>query len=386
MAPHGRLFGSPAHNPHSARPTATTGERLSDTGQSVNPGFAQEKLDQLLAELERVTSFDARDKPVVTFPPRPASRGKPPRPSRASTLGVFAFAGVLMAGATCLMLPNLLVSPDRLRQSGYAKGPGKGPIQITAHLDHPERNLAGRSAKTPAVRTLPLEPPPVMSLNEERSKANAEPMLPIVDLPLLVARIDYLDSDSRNDLVASDHEPLTTAAVSKRQTDVATDEALGLPAVDLPEPVRIPVAAATAVSSYVSPPAKSIDELNTGFAALKEAPNTRAHEMRVAALGSAAMLGISNAAPRIDTDRLLSRAQMLISQGDVSGARLILERALNEGSETAAFRLAETYDPRELSLMKVIGISANPIRARELYRLAADHGISGAKERLAGLE
>jgi hypothetical protein len=35
---------------------------------------------------------------------------------------------------------------------------------------------------------------------------------------------------------------------------------------------------------------------------------------------------------------------------------------------------------------KVFGLAANTARARELYGIAADRGVSAAKERLVGLE
>jgi TPR repeat protein len=76
----------------------------------------------------------------------------------------------------------------------------------------------------------------------------------------------------------------------------------------------------------------------------------------------------------------------LIADGDISGARLMLERALADGSDRAAFQLAETYDPRMLLEWNVVGLTANTARARELYGIAADRGVTAAKERLVGLD
>jgi TPR repeat protein len=75
------------------------------------------------------------------------------------------------------------------------------------------------------------------------------------------------------------------------------------------------------------------------------------------------------------TDRLLVKADELLRRGDVGGARLVLERALGEGSELAAFRLAETYDPKRLSAWGVLGTKPDPGKARQLYERACAAGI-----------
>ena len=77
--------------------------------------------------------------------------------------------------------------------------------------------------------------------------------------------------------------------------------------------------------------------------------------------------------------RMLVRADALLRSGDISGARLVLERALEEGSSLAAFTLAETYDPTRLSLWRVRGIQGDREKAQRLY----DRGIGLAKERRA---
>ena len=50
----------------------------------------------------------------------------------------------------------------------------------------------------------------------------------------------------------------------------------------------------------------------------------------------------------VDEQRLLARANALLRQADISGARPLLEHALERGSARAAFMLAETYDARVL--------------------------------------
>jgi hypothetical protein len=64
------------------------------------------------------------------------------------------------------------------------------------------------------------------------------------------------------------------------------------------------------------------------------------------------------------------RAETLLQNGDVSAARLILERAARDGDPRAVFLLAETYDPQVLKQRGVIGIRGNAAKAEELYALA----------------
>jgi hypothetical protein len=88
----------------------------------------------------------------------------------------------------------------------------------------------------------------------------------------------------------------------------------------------------------------------------------------------------------VDEQRLLARANALLLQADVSGARLLLEHALERGSARAAFMLAETYDARMLRSWRARGISGDSAKARELYERAQAGGIEDAKERIETLK
>jgi hypothetical protein len=87
-----------------------------------------------------------------------------------------------------------------------------------------------------------------------------------------------------------------------------------------------------------------------------------------------------------DEQRLLARANALLRQADISGARPLLEHALERGSAQAAFMLAETYDARVLQSWRARGISGDLAKARELYERAQAGGIEDAKERIRSLQ
>jgi hypothetical protein len=88
----------------------------------------------------------------------------------------------------------------------------------------------------------------------------------------------------------------------------------------------------------------------------------------------------------VDEQRLLARANELLRQADISGARTLLALALERGSARAAFMLAETYDARVLQSWRAHGISGDPAKARELYQRAQAGGIEDAKARIEALK
>jgi predicted nucleic acid-binding Zn-ribbon protein len=85
-------------------------------------------------------------------------------------------------------------------------------------------------------------------------------------------------------------------------------------------------------------------------------------------------------------DRLVARADTLLRAGDVSGARLLLERSMESGNARAAFLLAETFDPHFLSKLGALGIRSDAAKARELYARARALGITQADERMQALK
>jgi hypothetical protein len=86
-----------------------------------------------------------------------------------------------------------------------------------------------------------------------------------------------------------------------------------------------------------------------------------------------------------EVQRLMSRASLLLAQGDIGAARLVLERAADTGSAPALFALAETFDPAVLSAWGTVGTQGDTARAGELYAKALAGGIVAAKDRLASL-
>jgi hypothetical protein len=84
-------------------------------------------------------------------------------------------------------------------------------------------------------------------------------------------------------------------------------------------------------------------------------------------------------------DGLLARGRALLTSGDVAGARLVLERAVEMGSPGAALALGETYDPTALAALGARGIPPDVPRARAWYQKAREAGVAEAEDRLRRL-
>ena len=83
--------------------------------------------------------------------------------------------------------------------------------------------------------------------------------------------------------------------------------------------------------------------------------------------------------------RLMARASVLLGQGDIGSARIVLERAAETGSAQASFALAETYDPLVLPKWKTYGTRGDASKAQTLYAKAEAGGIKEARKRFDAL-
>ena len=95
------------------------------------------------------------------------------------------------------------------------------------------------------------------------------------------------------------------------------------------------------------------------------------------------------AARRIDPDELaalLKRAKGLLAIGDITSARLLLERAADAQEADAALMLAGTYDPQVLGAQDMRSITPDPAMARLWYEKAIQLGSSDAKRRLSQIQ
>jgi hypothetical protein len=79
---------------------------------------------------------------------------------------------------------------------------------------------------------------------------------------------------------------------------------------------------------------------------------------------------MSSLAPQ-EIRMLLTRGDALLHEGDVAGARLLLEYAANSGSKQAMVRLGNSFDPQHLAKLGVRGVQPNETKAIHWYDRAA---------------
>jgi TPR repeat protein len=82
---------------------------------------------------------------------------------------------------------------------------------------------------------------------------------------------------------------------------------------------------------------------------------------------------------------LVNRGTDSLKSGDVVSARLLLRRAAEAGSASAALILGTTFDPLAIQQLGAFGLVPDVAQARQWYEKAAALGSEGASERLAKL-
>ena len=82
---------------------------------------------------------------------------------------------------------------------------------------------------------------------------------------------------------------------------------------------------------------------------------------------------------------LVNRGTDSLKNGDLASARLLLRRAAEAGSASAALMLGTTYDPLSIQQLGAIGVVPDVAQARQWYEKAAALGSEAATQQLAKL-
>jgi hypothetical protein len=130
--------------------------------------------------------------------------------------------------------------------------------------------------------------------------------------------------------------------------------------------------------------AELTDAIDTKATELIQQPR-QAAELPIRAPASAA----PSPARKLDSDEIAifkDRANRFIAAGDISPARLLLERAADALDSTAALMLGMTYDPNVLGTHGSRDIISDPAMARVWYERAAQLGSADAQHRLDRLQ
>jgi hypothetical protein len=221
-----------------------------------------------------------------------------------------------------------------------------------------------------------------------------------------VAAVAWFSPDAARNIIAN--AKASMAVPSSTAADTQDDRQLTAADIQLKDPA--PVTAQSAQAANASPPpapapvqlasvAPTREEISSAYqAALRNvAPAAPAAPAAIVTpiAGPPAAPALPAAAPapqvkRIGSDELatlMKRAKDFLATGDIPAARLLLERAAEEGQDaSAALLLARTYDPVVLGTSDVRNITAEPEKARAWYRRAAQFGSAEAQQRLAQLD
>lgn len=84
---------------------------------------------------------------------------------------------------------------------------------------------------------------------------------------------------------------------------------------------------------------------------------------------------------------MLTKGWGLVGNGNLASARFLFQDLAAKGSSAGAFSLAQTFDPKFLKTLVVVGPQqANVEEARKWYRVAAERGDRNAQERLKSMD
>jgi hypothetical protein len=181
--------------------------------------------------------------------------------------------------------------------------------------------------------------------------------------------------------------PSSSPVPAPREADLGEAAAPSSRPAPGPTPVAPPGGGEAAAPS--SPPAPAPPEFDRGETAAPPITSaTLQHHPRIdqKETTAAAQADLPEPRPRRpDRDEisvLVTRGKSLMVDGDLSAARLVLQRAAEANDVEAALALAGTYDPFVLQKLRVYGVSADAAMARAWYEKAKELGSAEARQRL----
>lgn len=223
------------------------------------------------------------------------------------------------------------------------------------------------------------EPPEYSFAGGKKRRARASRIVTgALALSIVAAVLALLSFDSTRAVIVNAKASLASAAPAPSGTE-QQDAAPPAPRVAA-QPASPEASPATPEAATVASASPSRDEIT---AAYQSAIKTQVVAIEPTAPEPAP------AARRIDADELaalLKRAKGLLAIGDITSARLLLERAADAQEADAALMLAGTYDPQVLGKQDMRSITPDPAMARLWYQKAAQLGSADAKRRLSQVQ
>jgi TPR repeat protein len=151
------------------------------------------------------------------------------------------------------------------------------------------------------------------------------------------------------------------------------------PSVQEATPPTAPAAPKLAVGEEGAPPR---DTLAGAAMSQQREPSARVQEAIPPTAQTMAPGFVTRQLERDEVVLLVKRGEDFITSGDLSSARLVLQRAAEAGDMHAALALAGTFDPNLLAK----GFAADVVMSRFWYERAKQFGSTEAPQRLEQLE
>ena len=213
-----------------------------------------------------------------------------------------------------------------------------------------------------------------------------------------------LDTPKTLTQVGSPTAALPIASADPQPTDGETDGAPPTGALPIasadsqPTDGEPPTAALPIVSS--DPHSNQVAEANKPVvqaepATVTSSPPSQPSQVASAQTGTEPVSGHQSpsaqrgsAARHLDAEEiatLINRGTDLLRSGDLVSARLLLRRAAEAGSASAALMLGTTFDPLVIQQLGAIGVVPDVAQARQWYEKAVELGSEPASQRLAKL-
>ena len=216
-------------------------------------------------------------------------------------------------------------------------------------------------------------PAPSISVSPNNDSSQAEAAVPLL-VPNQHAKINEPAPQAAPATVPPSPPSQITVSRKKDISQAAVEEPPSvlhqLTETNEPAPLAEPTSAATVPPSQPS----QVASVQTGAAPISgpQLPPTQ----------------VGGTATHLDAEEiatLVNRGTDSLKNGDLASARLLLRRAAESGSASAALMLGETYDPLSIQQLGAIGVVPDVAQARQWYEKAAALGSEAASQQLAKL-
>jgi TPR repeat protein len=275
--------------------------------------------------------------------------------------------------------------------TGRAKDPSFDKIVLSAAELRPEVSAERDGADVIAHNRVPAREEIALHIGRDDAvRAEALEATRIADARQRELKQALDESEARAEALAHELASVRASAAKPFNENAVAEEGASPTG-----PLNRPTQESNAISGMtdVVPNTQSLDELTAGtpaFSNTRGVPTSAAPDDPIVEPAgpparprqSQPTIAISSA----DEARIIARSEFLIKQSDFSGARLLLEYAVEKGSARSAFLMAETYDWRMLRSTQAYGVRADAEKAQELYELAAAAGVEKARDRLEALK